>query len=619
MLKPLNKHSKYIYILIFLFICFLLYFLFFKENNKKNELKRIDLDQKNHYNKFSFSSKSFSLRKDDSFLYFKKNNHTTTIKGFLVKKNNTKKRINSIKIAPNLRGKYYMNFYSFFSNPKENLFSFYLEQIRNNKIIRRRKFDNINSFKKHQLSWSLKKKDIIKFNIKGMAIGFISNPIFYPIMEKTAKHFVFIIVADTLAIDHIGIYNNKKKCTPNIDEFAKDSVTFNQAYTTSPWTLPAHMSLFTGRYPTSHQVNYGNEKLNKDIRILFEDLQSKFINYCINANGNISSLYGFARGFDFYNESYKDHSSRLASKELFKKAKELVLEEHYNHVLFLLHTYQIHTPYLPEAKLAKQYYNNTSYKFSFNMMGFIKNGKELFKKVTKKKREEIIKIYEAGIYTFDFRFGEFLKFLRQNKIYNKSTIILLSDHGEEFNEHGAWEHGHSLYNELIKIPLIVKFPENKYAEMKNNKIVSFVDILPTLMDLYNIKYRKNNPIDGISLLKTIKNIDKNKKRLIYSYLAPDALRKGIPEKIAIITDNIKYIYNKPMNNKQIEFFKTSPPEIKNEMFDIFKDPYDKNNILFKNRKIEKRLYKLIIKLKVKKGKKGHLKELEKQMKSLGYL
>jgi hypothetical protein len=113
MLKPLNKHSKYIYILIFLFICFLLYFLFFKENNKKNELKRIDLDQKNHYNKFSFSSKSFSLRKDDSFLYLIKNNHATTIKGFLVKKNNIKKRINSIKITPNLRGKYYMNFYSF--------------------------------------------------------------------------------------------------------------------------------------------------------------------------------------------------------------------------------------------------------------------------------------------------------------------------------------------------------------------------------------------------------------------------------------------------------------------------------------------------------------------------
>lgn len=618
MLKVLNKHSKYIYILTFLFICFLLYFLLFKKNNS-NEIKRISLHEKNHHTKFSFSSKSFSLKKDGSSLYFKKNNHTTTIKGFLVKKNNTKKRINSIKITPFLRGKYYMNFYSFFSNQKENLFSFYVEQIRNNKIIRKRKLDNTNSFKKHQLSWLLKKKDTIKFNVKGMDIGFISNPIFYPIMRKTTKHFVFIIVADTLAIDHIGIYNNKKKCTPNIDEFAKDSVIFNQAYTTSPWTLPAHMSLFTGLFPNSHQVNYGNEKLNKDTRILFEDLQSKFINYCINADGYISSLYGFSRGFDFYNESYKDHSSRLASKELFKKAKELVLEEHYNYVLFLLHTYQIHTPYLPEAKLAKQYYNNTLDKFSFNMMEFIKNGKELFKKITKKKREEIIKVYEAGIYTFDFRFGEFLRFLKQNKIYNKSTIILLSDHGEEFNEHGAWEHGHSLYNELIKIPLIVKFPENKYAGMKNNKIVSFVDVLPTLMDLYNIENITNNSIDGISLLKTIKNIDKNKKRVIYSYLAPDALRNSIPEKIAIITDNIKYIYNKPMNNKQIEFFKTSPPEIKNEMFDIFKDPYDKNNILFKNRKLEHKFHKIINKFRVKKGKKGNIKELEKQLKSLGYL
>jgi len=619
MFKLLNKHSKYIYTLIFLLICLFLYFLLFKENIKKNELRRIDLDKKNHYKKFSFKSKSFSLRKDDSFLYFKKDNHTTTIKGFLVKKNNTKKRINSIKTTPNLKGKYYMNFYSFFSNPKENLFSFYVEQIRNNKIIRKRKIDNTNSFKKHQLSWSLKKKDIIKFNVKGMAIGFISNPIFYPIMRKTTKHFIFIIVADTLAKNHIGIYNSVKKCTPNIDKFAKNSVIFNQAYTTSPWTLPAHMSLFTGLFPNLHQVNYGNEKLNKKIRVLFEDLQSKFINYCINADGYISSLYGFSRGFDFYNESYKDHSSRLASKKMFEKAKELILKENYNYALFLLHTYQIHTPYLPEVKLAKEYYNNNFNEFKFNVIEFIKNGKELFKKITKEKREEIIKVYEAGIYTFDFRFGEFLRFLKQNKVYNKSTIILLSDHGEEFNEHGAWEHGHSLYNEIIKIPLIVKFPGNKYKGMKINKIVSFVDILPTLMDLYNIKNITNNSIDGISLLKTIKNIDKNKKRVIYSYLAPDALRNGIPEKIAIITDNIKYIYNKPMNNKQIEFFKISPPEIKKEMFDIFKDPHDKNNILFKNRKLEHKFYKIINKFRVKKGKKGNIKELEKQLKSLGYL
>jgi len=259
MLKPLNKHSKYIYTFSFLLICLLFYFLLFKENIKKNELTRIDLDQKNHHKKFSFKSKSFSLKKDGSFLYFKKNNHTTTIKGFLVKINNTKKRIHSIKITPNLKGKYYMTFYSFFSGFEKKFFSFYIEQIRNNKIIRRRNFDNTNSFKKHQLTLLLKKKDLIKFNTKGMAIGFISNPIFYPIMKDTTKHFVFIIVADTLARNHIGIYNNVKKCTPETDKFAKNSVIFKQAYTTSPWTLPAHMSLFTGLYPNSHQVNYGNK------------------------------------------------------------------------------------------------------------------------------------------------------------------------------------------------------------------------------------------------------------------------------------------------------------------------------------------------------------------------
>jgi arylsulfatase A-like enzyme len=120
--------------------------------------------------------------------------------------------------------------------------------------------------------------------------------------------------------------------------------------------------------------------------------------------------------------------------------------------LFFLHTYQVHSRFTPEKKLADQYFrgepSNSRYS-DFDILQLTQEGKDQYKdSISAEERAEIIKVYDAGIYTFDYRFKEFTDYLKKEGLYDQSLIILFSDHGKAFYDHSGWEHGHSLYNDL---------------------------------------------------------------------------------------------------------------------------------------------------------------------------
>ncbi|MBN1274642.1 MAG: sulfatase [Candidatus Aminicenantes bacterium] len=570
--------------------------------------------------KINLEFEPYHLQADKGLVSLNADLHITSLKGtvFPGMKNGQKKR--SVTYTPRLSGQIIMDFYFFMPPDEDNPAKATLIHTGKNRT------DSLplkssGSFERYQLPLSLEKSDTIEIIIEEddkNTVCAVSHPVFYRPREKTKPDLVFLIVADTLRWDSLGIYNKSQKCSPNIDAFAGDAVVFDQAYSTASWTLPAHMSLFTGLYPDGHDINYDGSTLDKNIPVLFESLQKKFLTYSYNGNHFVSRLFGFARGFDIYIESLEDPRLRLASKILFDKARELVLQEKHEQALYFLHTYQTHSPFLPEVPLAKNYYADEFDSFRYDFNTLIKRGKDLFKKLDDSERHNIRRIYDAGIYTFDFRFGHFLQFLKQKGFYKNSMIILLSDHGEEFHDHGAWEHSHSLYNELIKIPLLIKFPENAHAGQRVEAFVSIVDVLPTIMDFYGIKSHKKADIDGISLLKTINGKTK-KNRKIISYLAPSALRFKVPEKIAVLSNNIKFILQKKMTPEDIAYFETPPPPIKNEMFDIFADPGETVNII-NSRPVEaRRLLKFIESLSFKEGKREYFEELKKYLRSLGYL
>ncbi len=583
---------------------------------QKNSLHRITLSGESKTAIDEKITDSFRLHKDGSSVSLETKDQKYSFPGILVASSGAVNKIESVQFSPRKKGRYILEFSLFLKPLPGTELLAYIRQIRKEEIKKVRLGKEIDVYR-YQIPFLLSKKDVLEFYLKNVDFGLISHPVLYKEKSRKEKEYIFIIAADTFRRDRMGIYNQEQKNTPTIDTLAEDSVVFTQAYSTSSWTAPAFMSLFTALNPDHHLVNSGNVRLDKEIKTLFEVLNDQFLVYGITGNHFVSSAFGFNRGFDVYMENFADGISREASQTLFEQAKEMLSREKYGKAVFFLHTYQAHNPYNPETELAKQLYGEPLDRDYFNPLRLINFGHELYKSVPDEEKSEILKIYDAALFTFDYRFGEFIRSLKDSGIYDDSTIIFLSDHGEEFMDHGAWEHGHSLYNELIHIPLIVKYPENRKSGKSSHEPVSIVDILPTILDLKNIQTKPPVEFDGISLLKAGKG-KAYRNRIVSSFLASSALRNGIPEKIALISGNYKYIHNKKMGPHDLEAFLIKPPELGEELFDIFSDPNERFNIIEIHPELVAQFVSYFRDLSLKSGKRGFLKELEERLRSLGY-
>jgi len=600
-------------IVLFIFSAFVLWSV------KEIEFKRLDFPAvgkaETYSREFKFNNKTFQYEITPPYIYVTENDIRTTLEGIALWGGTKGKQKEAIQtIQPGLSGNYRMQFFLYMELSRSKKASFRIEHIRNEKKLQIFEIKKINAQYRYQLSLQLKRKDRLNFINEGNGIAAISHPVFYREKEKKQTNYVFLICVDTLRSDHIGAYNRVKSCTPNIDQLAEDSILFRQAYSTSSWTVPALVSFFTGLSTFKHGVDYGSEVLKESVPALFELLRKKFTCYSLTGGTFASSRFGIARGFDFFKEKKHDGLIRNASKLLFKEAVETIESEHHSNMILFLHTYQVHDPYLPEIRLAKEYYKDNTLPFKFQIVKFIKDRTELAKKVSYEKKRQIEQIYDAGIYTFDYRFGEFIDYLKQKNLYDSSTIILFSDHGEEFMDHGCWVHTHALYNELIKIPLIMKLPQNRKAGEVIDSTVSIMDILPTLTDLFDIKYDRSS-IEGISLLKSQKR--ESRPRVLAAFLAPYIMH--IPAKLAIIRGSDKLIYSEEMTQKDLSFFIYPPHFEKYEMYNVLDDPYEKNNLFKKDLEKSREMLRILQAFKIKRGKPGFPQELEEQLRALGYI
>jgi len=580
--------------------------------------------------KVNYPGLSIVLRNKKLIIKARKEKKLFTMKGtFLHNEESSDK--SSVRVIQHLNGKYIIDFFSVFpvvvNRDSQALLDIFpaagsdsLDFLKPRKSI---KLEKGMLLKRYQIPIEIKKKESLVFSLQGKGIIALSEPVFYPAKDYKKKELVFIISADTLRQDHVGVYNNQKKTTPEINRFSSDAVIFANAYSGSSWTLPAHASLFTAIYSNRQNLNLHKPQQTKLLKnSLFIPLQKKYITISYNGGVFLSHLYGFYRGFDFYHQHKDDTNDPFSAKLMFRGAVDNLQSDHYNvPTLFFLHTYQIHSLFHPEKKLAKQYFENKPVKYdSFEILELTEYGKNQYNRnVSPEDRAEIIKIYDAGIYTFDYRFGKFIQYLREKKLYKDSLIILLSDHGEAFGDHGGWEHGHTLYNELIKIPLIVKFPENKWAGSRVDHVVSIVDVLPTLLELDHIRYKseKENNISGISLIETIKA--KKTDREVVSYLAPYGCSRT-PMKVSIIGKRYKIIYNENYTKSDLDYYISPPPKLfKFELYDQLKDPFEIENVKDLQRAEFSKMVKTLKVLEYNKEKVSYPKELHKKLKQLGYL
>jgi arylsulfatase A-like enzyme/Flp pilus assembly protein TadD len=354
---------------------------------------------------------------------------------------------------------------------------------------------------------------------------------------------VVFISVDTLRADHLPAYGYRGVETPALDALRGDSVLFENAYTTTPLTFPAHSSLLTGLLPAAHGVrdNVGysldpGRIQNGELPYLPEILKKKGY-----ATGGAVSAYvlrgktGLSTGFDFYEDAIEFRTDRglgglqRPGAETLALAKPWLATVAGKPFFLFFHIYEPHTPYAPPEPFASRYASK----------------------------------YDGEIAASDQIVGDLLAELRRLGVYDKALIVLLSDHGEGLGEHGEEEHGVLLYREAIHIPLLLKLPGGALAGQSVAKPAGITDVAPTVLALLGLDVPKALP--GVSLA-SLTGAQAPVRRM-YSETFYPRLHFGWNDLASLADDRHHYIEG---------------PDP--ELYDLQADPGEKRNVLTQERR-----------------------------------
>ncbi|MEM3485217.1 MAG: sulfatase [Candidatus Methanomethyliaceae archaeon] len=336
---------------------------------------------------------------------------------------------------------------------------------------------------------------------------------------------IILIVLDTARAKNFSCYGYDRKTTPNIDRIAEESTLYKWCFAPANWTIPSHASLFTGLYPTQHGC-FGRELiLSSDITTLAEIL--KFRGYDtigISSNGLVASVNGFARGFNLFFDIWRknvftsdwlrhfpsvnrqdseksvvgwfmqrvielvspsviDNATPFTTKAL-SLARKIINEKKSSHPVFLfINIMQNHDFYNPPPISKGRFGSNGfSHKSLIGDSDFI-HLKNFLPAIPLERLFSILtSLYDEELFFADMAIGSFYKYLKDESILDNTLFIITSDHGEMLGEDGLLGHGFGLHNDLLRIPLIVRFPGQQKGEVVDD-MVQLQDIFSTVNDI----------------------------------------------------------------------------------------------------------------------------------------
>jgi arylsulfatase A-like enzyme len=306
---------------------------------------------------------------------------------------------------------------------------------------------------------------------------------------------LIIISIDTLRPDHLGCYGSERPTSPTIDAFARSGVLFEDAFATSPWTLPSHGSLLTGLYPSRHGADVARHAIPASI----DRLSGILADHGYQTSAIVNSVYlrkwGIEEGFRDFEYLPEAADAREPSK-VTSRAIHWLRERRRERPFFLfLHYYDVHSDYssLPqyEAELVDPYHgkaDGTTRQMLLHRYGRLR--------LDDSAASHLAGLYDAGIRQLDDQLAKLFDSLRGQGLSENTFIVLTSDHGEEFLEHGGVLHGLTQYREVLAIPLVI-FGPGVPSNMRFDEPASLVDIMPTVLSLLGVA--APDSLDGVAL------------------------------------------------------------------------------------------------------------------------
>ena len=455
------------------------------------------------------------------------------------------------------------------------------------------------------------------------AFSFWSNPIIYGTGRRARK--VILISIDTLRADRLRCYGYERETSPNTDALAADSAVFVNSYAPSPWTLPSHVSLLTSLSCFGHGVNLDNDRMDSSQRTLSDVLRtSGFFCAAVTGGGFLSPPFGFSKGFDFYKVGEDSLWDNQGARLIFNEVSKWIDVNWDKDFFLFVHTYQPHSPYIPPPPYDTMFLDPDPLWKMIDVRSHLGGPGGKFKRLPEKERRNIIGLYDGEIrFTDEALIGPLIAKLKRLGVYDQAMIILTSDHGEEFFEHQSWRHTHSLYDECLKVPLIIKFPGSKYRGKKPVSFVRLIDVMPTIMEVFGVR-DEGFGLEGRSLLPILRGREK-KDRISLAYLAGGVLDFPVPEKMAIVNRPTKVILNKPYDESSLGKFLYPPPLLSEvEAYDLEADTLEQVNVVTSKAAIVSKLVAMMKELQSKAGKRTGEKavidgDVEEKLRALGYI
>ena len=296
---------------------------------------------------------------------------------------------------------------------------------------------------------------------------------------------VVLIVIDSIRADHLSCYGYERETTPELDALAAQSVRYANAFSQAPWTTPSIASMLSSQYPTALGIRHAKSALSDDLVLLPEVLRDHgFITGAVISHSFTSAKWGFSQGFDSFDESNILGYESVTSPGVTASAIRFLDRQREGAFFLFLHYFDPHFAYVNHDR------------FSFgagaeDYAGPVKSGQEflpLAKQRAQLERadvEELNRLYDSELALTDHYIGKVLDHLRTLGLFEDALIIVTGDHGEEFMDHGMLGHAKTLYNELVSVPLIIKFPRGSAAVVETP--VALVDLYPTVLDVLGLE------------------------------------------------------------------------------------------------------------------------------------
>jgi len=348
---------------------------------------------------------------------------------------------------------------------------------------------------------------------------------------------IILMVLDTAGAKRCSVYGHKRETTPGLEHIAQEGVLYHSCFATSPWTIPSHLSLFSGLYP-SELGNEGNVTQLPEVFFTLPEVLSQMGYHTVGISCN--GLVGHQRGFDvfyemdtlFLSEGY--HRDKFNTK-FIKKASDRELERLWYHLKYIFQNNRYLFPFqnvldrLYKKHCVDLYFKTSgaterSFKVAQHLIQKYRGKQPLFLflnlmethwkynppvqynniiNISARERkklfqydhqdfyiealptemmEKIYLLYEQGLYFLDQKLFDFYRFLEAQGVKDRTLLVVTSDHGESLGEHGLWGHIFGLYNETLHIPLVVKYPAGLAAPGESRRLAQLNDLFATLLE-----------------------------------------------------------------------------------------------------------------------------------------